>query len=151
MLLDPISIVKGPSVNKQLELSRVYFLPKSLVPNPCYLPIEPGLVLTVMFKLKKPSANLVMDHITSNPDPALSKDIPALLKNSQRYRECPFKDRSKRFIVNNLPFGIPDIEHDVKKSQYWTIYPTDKVICSAKLFLLSSISQSLERQRTALL
>ena len=50
------------------------------------------------------------------------------------------KDRSKRFMVGDLPFDSSHTdEHKVYLNQYWTIYPTDSVIRSAKVFLLGLI------------
>ena len=43
-------------------------------------------------------------------------------------------------MVGNLPFDIDAAsDHDIHKNQFWTIYPSNKVICSAKAFVLTHI------------
>ena len=52
-------------------------------------------------------ANLLMDmdYITNSDDSPKPTETKQLLKNAQPFRERPSKDRSRRFIVNELPFN----------------------------------------------
>ena len=66
----------------------------------------------------------------------------------------PSKYQSKRF-VGDLPFDSSHIdEHNVYLNQYWTIYRTNSVICSAKVILLGLIkyiSESVKPKSSSML
>lgn len=91
-------------------------------------------------------ANLLMDMepIGDQQTSTEHNDLVQVVKYSQPFRERPSKDRSKRFIVNNLPFNVANSEHDVEISQFWTVHPMDKYLRSNNFFLLSNISYIVE-------
>ncbi len=66
--------------------------------------------------------------------------IAKSLKQAQPYRERPSKDRSRRFMVGELPLDhVVNDEHNLITNQFWTIHPSNTVLQSAKVFLLSHI------------
>ena len=80
------------------------------------------------------------DSTTPFTNQEKAKLLPSLIKGMQPYRERPSKDRSKRFAAGELPLDKHlDIEHNVKINDFWAVYPTDKVLRSAKVFLLGQI------------
>ena len=91
-------------------------------------------------------ANLITDlsPITNpeSPVPTNKKTtvVQSLLKGMQPYREKPSKDRSRRFAAGQIPFDKePAVEHNVKCHDFWAIFPTDKIVKSAKVFLLGQL------------
>ena len=85
-------------------------------------------------------ANIIMDMDHATDEASLPRKVSTLLKAVQPYRERPSKDRSKRFMVGDLPFdAASDNEHNLYINHYWTIYPTDLVVRSAKVFLFGYI------------
>lgn len=88
-------------------------------------------------------ANLMMDMESmplSNDDNPKPRETVQLLKNTQPHQERPSKDRSRHFIVKDLPFDTSNSEHNISLCQLWTAYPMDKIIRAAKFFLLCNIS-----------
>ncbi len=77
------------------------------------------------------------EHSQNLPTP---KMIAKALKQAQPYRERPSKDRSRRFMVGELPLDhVVNDDHDLITNQFWTIHPSNTVLHSAKVFLLSHI------------
>lgn len=140
LILEPISTVKGVTAAYYNNLMELILGPKPAhETHPC----NSNAQSPTDHDVNEASANLIMDmeDISSDTATVRTPDIPTLLKNSQPYRERPSKDRSRRFIVNDLPFNtLPDCEHDIAKEQFWTIFPSESALRSAKLFLLSNIS-----------
>ena len=74
---------------------------------------------------------------STTPSP---RQVQAVLKDLQPYREKPSKDCSRRFAVGELPLNAElNASYDVQNYQYWTLYPTNAAIKSAKVFILSQI------------
>lgn len=90
-------------------------------------------------------ANLIMD-IELEPLDAEETETPKtsaiakVLRQSQPYRERPSKDRSRRFMAGEIPLdcGAHD-DHDLCTNQFWVIHPSNSVVRSANVFLLSHI------------
>ena len=71
--------------------------------------------------------------IGDNPDTSF---VNTLLKGMQPYREKPSKDRSRRFATGDLKFDSNTPESpDVQVFQYWIVFPTNKLMHAAKVFL----------------
>ena len=85
-------------------------------------------------------ANYVMDGVVTFGDDPDTISVNTLLKGMQPYREKPSKDRSRRFATGDLPFDSDTPEsHDVQIFQYWTVFPTNKLMRAAKVFLLGQV------------
>ena len=81
-------------------------------------------------------ANYVMDGVVTIGDDPDTKSVNTLLKGMQPYREKPSKDRSRRFATGDLKFDSNTPESpDVQEVQYWTVFPTNKLMHAAKVFL----------------
>ena len=77
--------------------------------------------------------------MTIGDDPDTSS-VNTLLKGMQPYREKPSKDRSRCFATGDLPFNSDTPEsHDVQVFQYWIVFPTNKLMRAAKVFLLGQV------------
>ena len=74
--------------------------------------------------------------------------VSSALKNIQPHRECPSKDRSRRFAAGELPGNRSTVAakppedintYDVKELQFWAIHPSNKQLQQAKTYLLGRI------------
>ena len=78
-------------------------------------------------------ANYITDGVITLDDNPATNSVKSFLKSMQPYRE-------KLFAAGNLPLDTESPEsHDVTIFQYWTVFPSNKILCSAKVFLLGQV------------